>query len=149
MIAFWSEKAMTVNWLPFSYRYSKITSSLIFSTGSVTFISIVLSIPKALLILFGESMKAATDVTGVITMKSLWPDNLLSIKRRSIRLPVSKSKPPKLIRFPSIYRRSSNLPSLSVVVFFSSLSFSKLLFSSMKISAPLMYPSIAAPWKTL
>ena len=80
----------------------------------------------------------AKDVTGVITLNSEYPERFWFIRKLSKGLPVSKSIPPRLIRFPSSYL-IVNFPSLSLEVEFSSpISAMKLLFLSIKISAPLI-----------
>ena len=106
--------------------------------GSVVAISMELSIPRAALILSGVAIRAATEVTGVITNRSLCSESLLTRRSVSRKFPESTSVPPMLVRLPEVYFKEVNLPSESEVVLFSPLSRMKLLFSSTKISASMM-----------
>ena len=82
----------------------------------------------------GFSINAASVVIGVIAENPEYSVNLLMIKNLSRRFPVSKSKPPRLIRFPAEYRKPK-VPSLFETVADSSASASKLSFLSINISA--------------
>ena len=90
---------------------------------------------RALLTLEPFSINEATVVTGVITLKSLCPVSLWFNKKLSNKTWESKSVPPIETKFPSVYLKV-NAPLLSEVVLFSFASRAKLLFSSIKISAP-------------
>ena len=104
-------------------------------TGSKEKISIEESIPKAVLIIELSPKNAATEVIGVMTLKSVWPWILCVISKLSNKVWESKSVPPSEIKLPSAYL-IENLPSLSEVVIFSSSSATKFSFSSMKTLAP-------------
>ena len=114
------------------------------ATGSKVKISIDASIPSAVLTREASSIKAAMEVTGVTALKSEWPVSLWVIKRLSKRVWESKSVPPMDTKLPLAYL-IVNLPSLSEVVEFSFESNTQSSSSSIKTSAPEIYPSTTTP----
>ena len=115
LVIFCKAKANTVNWFPFSYKKSLIPPSPLFATGSKIVISIELSIPRAALILDGDSINDAIVVMGVTTLKSVYPLKAWEIKKLSNWIWESKSVPPMDNKLPFEYL-IKNLPSLSDVV---------------------------------
>ena len=111
--------------------------SPLLATGSKLEISIESSIPKDILILAGVLIKAITEVTGVITLKSVCPVNLWVNKKSFNSIWESKSLPPIETKLPLSYL-SVNLPRLSDVVEFSSASESQFSFSSINTSEPVI-----------
>ena len=80
-------------------------------------------------------IKAATDVTGVKALKSVWPSKAWVIKKFSNNTWESRSVPPIETKLPLAYL-IVNLPSLSDVVEDSFESHVQLLSSSIHTSAP-------------
>ena len=108
--------------------------SPLLATGSKVKTSIVASMPRAALTNELSCIKAATEVKGVIALKSLWPVILCEISKLSNKVCESKSVPPREIKLPSAYLMV-NLPSLSEIVEFSVASATKFSFTSIKTFA--------------
>ena len=89
-------------------------------------------------------MKAAIEVTGVMALNSVWPVSFCVIRKLSNRFWESRSVPPMETKFPLEYLRV-NLPSLSDVVELSFESSIQSPSSSIKTSAPEIYPSTTTP----